>query len=782
MGFETVCANCGSQFAVRYVDSGVRVTCPACSSQIYLAALTLQPGTAVGGFEIIEKVGSGGVGDVFLARQISMDRNVALKVLRPDVSRDTDAVTAFLSEIRAAARMEHPNMVIAYEAGEDEGCYFMAMTYVDGKPLNEVLAERGAMSEAQALSLIRKMADALAYAWQTHGMLHRDVKPGNILMDSRGEPKLADMGLALHGRLVAELATDEIAGTPNYMAPEQMAADPKLDFHCDMYALGATLYQVLTGTTPFEADTLEETLALMQSSQLEDPRESGHTLSLGCMDLLETMLARDAADRPATWGDVLADIDRVLDGKRPKAARPAGGSVLSRRPVGAGAGAKRRVTVVKPRTKTRPAVSRARAKQLRARAPQKSGPSTGLLVVLGVVAVFGIVLVVLAAKDADRRERERVATAQREAVVNTARVTVKQIGASVNVAAPASIERARAALATFAGKTPPRVLAAVEVQLRNVRAKLVSSRAQAQELTWKSLKQRGEARAAERDFEGAQRLLKRYIGVYAVELSAKRADLAREIEEQEQTLLAAEGEAAALAAAEAAAAKRALGELLVAELRVHLAAEVAKGDFEAVGRQTAELRIRQDVLDAGVAARELLQEVDDVLAVTAAAMNRYGPAGMRREIQLKSGVEKLTIISSVGGIVSARRANQPSSNVFSIRWRDLGAREKVRCLGDDESAAAMTARGIAAAEAGLAAKSQEYLDKAGTTLSKALKDSVDEMVGRAKGARASGSRPREVASWKVAGWKVGKLQVGKLQVGKLESWRVGSLMLDVIHA
>src|SRR5207248_2522796 len=235
-----------------------------------------------GDYELREQIGRGGQGVVFRARQKSLNRIVALKVIGLGQWATKAHLKRFRLEAEAAARLEHPGIVPIHEVGERDGqCYF-SMKFVEGGQLDEVV-KREPMPIRRAAELIVKVARTVHYA-HDHGILHRDIKPGNILLDENGEPHLTDFGLA---RLVEAdstvTGTLEVLGTPSYMAPEQAKANQgaavsspptssKLARAIDVYGLGAVLYQLLTGQPPFAGGTTYETIKLLLETEPRHPR------------------------------------------------------------------------------------------------------------------------------------------------------------------------------------------------------------------------------------------------------------------------------------------------------------------------------------------------------------------------------------------------------------------------------------------------------------------------------------------------------------------------------
>jgi serine/threonine-protein kinase len=242
-----------------------------------------------GDYELLEEIGRGGQGVVYRARQKSLNRTVALKVIGLGQWATEAHITRFRREAEAAARLDHPCIVPIHEVGERDGCCYFSMNFVQGGQLDEVV-EREPPPIGRAVELIAKLARAVHYAHE-HGILHRDIKPGNVLVDQKGEPHLTDFGLA---RLVETESTvtrtKEVFGTPSYMAPEQ-AAGEKLTSATDVYGLGAMLYQILTGHPPFAGGTTYETIRLLLETEPRPPRllnpKIDRDLSTICLKCLE---------------------------------------------------------------------------------------------------------------------------------------------------------------------------------------------------------------------------------------------------------------------------------------------------------------------------------------------------------------------------------------------------------------------------------------------------------------------------------------------------------------
>jgi serine/threonine protein kinase len=245
----------------------------------------------LGDYELLEEIGRGGQGVVFRARQKSLNRTVALKILSLGQWASRADLKRFRREALAAASLDHPNIVPIYEVGEHDGSCYFSMKFVEGGQLNEVV-NRAPMSIRQAAKVIAKVARTVHYAHE-HGILHCDIKPGNILLDKNGEPHLTDFGLARLLDIQSSVTrTIDVLGTPSYMAPEQAAGEhAKISKATDVYGLGAVLYQLLTGHPPFAADTTYETIRLMLETEPREPRLLNpkldgelSTICLKCLD------------------------------------------------------------------------------------------------------------------------------------------------------------------------------------------------------------------------------------------------------------------------------------------------------------------------------------------------------------------------------------------------------------------------------------------------------------------------------------------------------------------
>lgn len=288
------------------------------------AADALPAGKQLGHFRIERPLGSGGMGEVYLATDLALDRPVAIKVLPEAVARDARRRDRMIREARAQARVAHPNVGHIYFVGEDDGRLYFAMEYVAGETLAARIA-KGPMPVDDALAVIRAATLGLREA-ERSGITHRDIKPSNLMIDGHGVVKVLDFGLAAGG-LEGERAPNgailqtSLAGTPLYMAPEQARGDA-VDFRSDIYALGATLFHLIAGKPPFEGDSVDELLTKHATARRPQvPRKGQRRVQVGAVDaLILKMMAARPEDRFASYDALVRALDLASDSE----SRPAG--------------------------------------------------------------------------------------------------------------------------------------------------------------------------------------------------------------------------------------------------------------------------------------------------------------------------------------------------------------------------------------------------------------------------------------------------------------------------
>jgi tRNA A-37 threonylcarbamoyl transferase component Bud32/tetratricopeptide (TPR) repeat protein len=274
------------------------------------------------GYEIVTKLGQGGMGAVYKARQRSLDRMVALKILAPHLAKDAAYVERFLREARAVAKLNHPNIIQGIDVGEADGHYYFAMEFVDGPTVADVMRKSGPLSEARALKITDEIAQALEHAHR-HGLVHRDVKPDNIMLTRNNEAKLCDLGLAKSSASGDPVAMNEgrvVMGTPHYISPEQAKGEHNVDTRADIYSLGATLFHMVTGRTPFVGSSPAVIMTKHLTDPVDDPRDYAQGVSEGLVLLIGKMMAKEPGDRYPDPTALLGDVRAVAQGQIPRGA------------------------------------------------------------------------------------------------------------------------------------------------------------------------------------------------------------------------------------------------------------------------------------------------------------------------------------------------------------------------------------------------------------------------------------------------------------------------------
>ena len=338
------CPSCVKQVEVRGYSRDNQYLCNDCDSELIFATTRRQDdsdpdpeprpsrampddgavgddalvGRTVGGCVIRRKVASGGMGTVYEAEQVNLGRKVAFKVLADELAKDEVFVKRFLQEARAAAELNHTNIIHINDSGQEDGVFFYTMEFVEGENLNQMLRKRGHFPLDEALDITAQVADALEHAHRKD-IIHRDIKPENIMITPAGKVKLADLGLAkkVMGGTHADLTmTGAILGTPYYMAPEQAKDFAHATALSDLYSLGVTLYKMLTDELPFTGSSPIEVMLRAMQGKKKSVREHQPDVPDEVSDLVDCMMHVDPARRPGTAGQLRDEVRDLLKRRR----------------------------------------------------------------------------------------------------------------------------------------------------------------------------------------------------------------------------------------------------------------------------------------------------------------------------------------------------------------------------------------------------------------------------------------------------------------------------------
>lgn len=277
----------------------------------------LKPVVEVPGYTILSKIGEGSTAVVWRAQQQSLDRPVAIKILKKQHASDPAQVADFINEAKSIAQLRSRNIIQVYDVGEHDGAFYFVMELVSGRNVAQLLERNGPFAPKDALRIATGVAEALDEAWTSGHIFHRDIKPDNIILDQDQNVKVADLGLAgcidAHGQ--SNVRDDEIAGTPHYMSPEQGHGGEALDYHTDMYSLGATLYHMVTGYIPFNDRDDEAVIAAQGQEQLVNPRDLNANVTNGCAKVIAKLMMKSPRSRYRSWAAAVTDLKKLSHGK-----------------------------------------------------------------------------------------------------------------------------------------------------------------------------------------------------------------------------------------------------------------------------------------------------------------------------------------------------------------------------------------------------------------------------------------------------------------------------------
>ena len=271
-------------------------------------------GWQLGNYIIDERIGHGAMGIVYRARHITLTRNVAIKFLSSHLANDANYVGRFFREARAAAHLNHPNLIAVYDAGMESEVYYIVMEYVEGSDLSRLLKKSGMFAEGELISFGLKVADALSYAHR-NGVIHRDIKPENLILTFQNNIKVADLGLAkqIYDQSAAMTMSDVVVGTPFYASPEQIRGSKNIDARADIYSMGSTFFHLATGRVPFDGNSPAEVMSKHLTERCPSAKTVNPKLSDEFSQILARMMAKDPTKRYQNMREVFEVFEKTIN-------------------------------------------------------------------------------------------------------------------------------------------------------------------------------------------------------------------------------------------------------------------------------------------------------------------------------------------------------------------------------------------------------------------------------------------------------------------------------------
>ncbi len=656
------------------------------------------------GFDLLRKLGQGGMAVVWKARQLSLDRIVAIKLLPQELSHSPEEVKRIMTEARTAARLKHPSIVQVYDASEENGVYFFVMEYVDGYNVGQWIQRKKTIPWRDALLVAEYVAGALDYAWQSAGMIHCDIKPENIMVDQDGTIKVSDLGLSItHDTRGTELPA-EIIGTPSYMAPEQVRGEVGLDCRTDIYALGATLYHMVTGRRMFCDVPDRQAMDCQLTDQVPDPQDVVAEIPAPVCSLIERMLVKDREGRPRDWAAVLADLRRVQRGLMPAGKPP---------PEGASSVKRKRV----------------RIRREGGREDQRPNRSIwwlrgSLLLVTAIVAVlawqapllrswwerraapFPMAPVAPAPTD-ELQPREQTGQAQAMAAYRDVERWVRDNPQR----AEEGILRFRKVINQFPG-TPEAALALDQVKLIRVR------RDRGIEMAWQNTKAQADAMAAQGQYLEAVQLLDGYSGPWASQTASNRSSLAASLR-----LKSLERDRARV------------NEENWQEWLKGLAVPLIQGRFAAAQEAVAQVQAANRFAAHKAHIEGLAQIMQGLDGVDDRVIRSFlKQTGTVVRVRLGRGELSVVVVGLSGRKVRGRTLDGQAEVL--IGCDELSASERLARMGDVDSPESAIAKGVASIAAGKPDEAEACFAKAGPLLSGPLLGRLGDVKSSTPGGQA----------------------------------------------
>lgn len=313
--FKFNCHNCGVELTVEGVTDAYTVKCPQCLFETYIPETGIFPGMKISSYALDELIKTGEMGELWLAKQENSGNMAAIKILPKAMAADEKTVKRFEREAKNTSKLEHPNIVRWLKYGETDGKYYIITAYFNNAmTLKDYLAEKGEIPEEKTIEIIMKIVSALRYAWDKFSLIHRNIKPGNILVDpSLSTVQLMDFGLS---KMLEEDTTLTMAGTlmgsSGYISTEMLKRRFDIDCRSDIYSLGIVMFKMLAGRLPFDGHNAEEIMESQENGRAHKIREFKPEISDGCVDILERMTASSRNNRYSNWEALENDFNELL--------------------------------------------------------------------------------------------------------------------------------------------------------------------------------------------------------------------------------------------------------------------------------------------------------------------------------------------------------------------------------------------------------------------------------------------------------------------------------------
>lgn len=631
------------------------------------------------GYDLLEKLGEGGMGTVWKACQVSLNRPVAIKILSSSLASNAEDIERFYAEAKLMAQLRHPGIIQVYDFNVVEGAYYFVMEFVEGLTVSELLVQKKVLPPADALGIVEATAGALQYAWDKARIIHCDIKSDNVMIDNEGVVRVADLGLARTFRRIGQkdkAVSDEVLGTPGYMSPEQIEGKTDLDCRSDIYSLGAMGYHMVTGRMLFQGNPPETIMEKQLTDTVEDPYELNPKIPKTLCALIEKMLAKKRSLRHPDWEAVLADIKRVKKGLFPH-----------------------------------PALVDERASTVRRSAARRTSPSKRMPAVKTDAAgspVFKIVAaaVLLAAalglwallRHPGRPPPSRVSQGPTPSYSPS---SAEQAYQSAENWALANPDRFDEAIQRFRQIQPQvrgsEYQAVVETRLHNLEA----GRRTACQRVMADLRKTAAPLVAKEEYAQAAAIYENYSGRHAAESRAERLAAAKDLRNRrtanpERTVQAAD-------------------QVLDDLARAVIADGAAKGKdllSQALGRM------------AWGDQRKTLTEIRGILERAAAIESRIlasfeSQVGQEIAVDLADGRKTLAVVQVDAGKIVFREGGA-SGTTRAVAANELALQERLRRMGPDSIPEVALAKGLMAMEYGAKAKAREYFEKLPAPLSDRL--------------------------------------------------------------